>query len=218
MVSAVPLEIEFQPPEIEFDDTMAREFARVANAEPVARLSPVYDLPVRKSPFVDYARILTAQGGILILYTDRARGWLYMLMRIVAWFALTGIGAGLLGMFALPSSAQFLSFLLLCGINLFCVTRPIKIRHSVEIRHDRMILDEKDVFWASDIGTNWPELKPKDDDPSRLVICGICGTRFVEFMTANRMDDNDRTPEVLAADLKSAMEQLWGRSEVIFDL
>jgi hypothetical protein len=36
-------------------------------------------------------------------------------------------------------------------------------------------------------------------------------------MTANRVDENDRTPEVLAADLQDAMQQLWGRIELEFD-
>jgi hypothetical protein len=42
-----------------------------------------------------------------------------------------------------------------------------------------------------------------DDDPDRMVIGGICGTRFIEYMTANRLDKNDRTPERLAADLEA---------------
>ena len=74
----------------------------------------------------------------------------------------------------------------------------------------------RDIFWAEDIGENWPELKTKDDGPDRMVIAGICGTRYVEYMTANRFDECDRTSEVLAEDLKNAMEQLWGRREVTF--
>jgi hypothetical protein len=49
------------------------------------------------------------------------------------------------------------------------------------------------------------------------VIAGTCGTRHVEYMTANRLDKCDRTPEVLAADLQDAMQQLWGRTELVFD-
>ena len=56
----------------------------------------------------------------------------------------------------------------------------------------------------------------KDDDPDRMVIAGICGTRFIDYITANRRDQNDRTAEVLATDLRAAMEQLWGRREVTF--
>ena len=49
-----------------------------------------------------------------------------------------------------------------------------------------------------------------------MVISGICGTRYIELMTANRLDECDKTPEVLAADLKAAMDQMWGRREVTF--
>jgi hypothetical protein len=101
-------------------------------------------------------------------------------------------------------------------INLRIVRRPVEVAHSVEIRSDAMIVDGTDVFYAEDIGDNWPELQMKDDDPDRMVICGICGTRLIEYMTANRRDENDRTPEILAADLEAAIEQLWGRREVTF--
>jgi hypothetical protein len=79
-----------------------------------------------------------------------------------------------------------------------------------------MIIDGEDVFYADDIGDNWPQLQMKDGDPELWVISGICGTRFVEFLTVHRRDENDRTAEVLAADLRAAMEQLWGRREAIF--
>jgi hypothetical protein len=96
------------------------------------------------------------------------------------------------------------------------VRRPVDVSHSVEIRADALIVDGNDVFYAEDIGDHWPELQMKDDDPDRMVICGICGSRFIEYMTANRRDENDRTPEILAADLEAAFEQLWGRREVTF--
>lgn len=193
----MPLEIRYQPPHVEFDQRLAGQLARLSNAPPSVSSLPAYDNPVRKSPFLDYERILTPQGGILILYKDRARGWFYMFLRLIAWFVLTGMGAWVLGQCALPPFKALFWFLIICAVNLFCVTRKIRFRHSVEVQHDRMILDGKHVFWARDIGTNYPELKIKDDDPSRMVICGICGTRLVEYMTANRIDDNDRTPEVL---------------------
>jgi hypothetical protein len=211
------LEIKYQPPHVEFDHSLADQLARLPEVPRRPSSPPAYDSPVRRSPFLDYVRILTPQGGILILYKDRARGWLYTALRLIAWFVLMGVGAWLLRQYSLSPSKALVWFLILCAFNLFCVTRTIKISHSVEIRHDRMILDTKHVFWASDIGVNYPELKTKDDDPNRLVICGICGTRFVEYMTANRIDDNDRMPEVLAADLRNAMQQLWERTEVVFD-
>jgi hypothetical protein len=84
------------------------------------------------------------------------------------------------------------------------LARPkIVVSHSVEIRPDAMIVDGTDVFYAEDVGENWPKLQMMDDDPDRMVIGGICGTRFIEYMTANRLDKNDRTPERLAADLEA---------------
>jgi hypothetical protein len=104
------------------------------------------------------------------------------------------------------------------ALNLFLVTRKIKKSHSVEIQHDRMVLDGKHVFWAEDIGTNFPQLEIKDEEnPDRMVIAGTCGTRHVEYMTCNRYDKQDRTPEVLASDLQNAMQQLWARRELSFD-
>jgi len=79
-----------------------------------------------------------------------------------------------------------------------------------------MIVDRKDVFLKEHIGDNWPELQKKVSDPERMVIAGTYGTRFVEYLTADRINERDKTPEVLAADLKAAMEQLWGREAVSF--
>jgi hypothetical protein len=117
---------------------------------------------------------------------------------------------------ALSITQGLFAFALLMLIAWLIVRQTVEASHSIEIRPDAMIVDGKDVFYAEDIGDNWPQLQAKDDDPDCMVICGICGTRFTEYMTANRLDENDRTPEVLAADLRAAMEQLWGRREVTF--
>jgi hypothetical protein len=128
----------------------------------------------------------------------------------------TGVGAWLIFFVSALSVLQGLSALALLMLTAWLIVRQtVEASHSVEIRPDVMIIDGRDVFYAEDIGENWPELQMKDD-PERMVIAGICGTRFIEFMTANRLDENDRTPEVLAADLRAAMEQLWGRREVTF--
>jgi hypothetical protein len=109
-----------------------------------------------------------------------------------------------------------LAFALLMLLDALILCWKIEASHSVEIRPDAMIVDGEDVFYAQDIGDNWPQLHMKDDDPDRMVIAGICGTRFIDYITANRRDQNDRTAEVLATDLRAAMEQLWGRREVTF--
>jgi hypothetical protein len=73
-----------------------------------------------------------------------------------------------------------LAFALLMFASALIVRQRIEVSHRVEIRPDAMIVDCEDVFYAEDIGDNWPQLQMKDDDPDHMVICGICGTRFIE--------------------------------------
>jgi hypothetical protein len=168
------------------------------------------------SPFADYSRHLTPEGGILIAYKDIDRSLGYALLRGFAWIVSTGVGARitfLLG-FSLLSTCGCL--LALAFLSALIVRIKFVVKHTVEIRPDGLIVDGADFFALSDIGTNWPSLVMIDDDPDRMVIAGTVGTRYIEFLTANRADASDRTPEVLAADLEDAMEQLWGRTELVF--
>lgn len=213
---AMTRELNYQPPQIEFDDGLARQLARPAGTTPAAPIETATGYGQHRSPFAGYARILTPAGGFLIHYRDRLCGWPYTLCRLAAWSVLTILELRWLSESDLSFGAFVMWFIILGAAALFLVTRKIKRRHSVEIRHDRMILDAKDVFWAQDIGSNFPKLQQVDDDPDRFVIAGICGTRWIEYMTVNRVDANDRTPEVLAADLQNAMQQLWGRNELVF--
>jgi hypothetical protein len=208
--------LRFAPPRVEFDPTLANELARYP-APPTTVAEELYPIHSRRSPFKDYVRMLTPEGGILILYKDQDRGWFLMVLRVFAWIMATGVGGWLIFFVSALSTLQSLLALpLLMLVNGLIVRWKIIVSHSVEIRPDAMIVDGKDVFYAEDIGENWPALQMKDDDPDCMVICGICGTRFIEYMTANRLDKNDRTPELLAADLQAAIEQLWGRREVTF--
>jgi hypothetical protein len=211
-------DLEYNPPTVEFDDSLAAQLEQIGTAlPPAAPLDPQDFCADAKTPFVDYVRMLTPEGGILILYRDLAVGWIYTVLRVVGFTAVTWIEVWLLGKLPVSDTHAVIWFVIICALNLFLATRKIKIRHSVEIRHDRMILDFKQVFWARYIGCNWPQLQMKDNDPNKLVISGIYGTRWVEYMTANRVHEyKDRTPEVLAADLQDAMEKLWGRSELTF--
>jgi hypothetical protein len=213
----MPKDLHYKPPQFHFDDRLATQLARPIQNPPAEPLEPERAAAVRRSPFADYARLLTPEGGILILYRDRASGWLYTVLRTAVWIILTVTELRLLSKSSMSAGSASIAFLIVGSATLFLVTRKITIRHSVEIRHDRMILDGKHVFWAEDIGPNLPQLEIKDqNNPNRMVIAGICGTRFVEYMTANRLDDNDRTPEVLIADLQDAIQQLWARDEMIF--
>jgi hypothetical protein len=208
--------LRFVPPSVEFDPRLANELARREVGLLVADdgMLPIAD---RHSPLNGYVRLLTPEGGILICYRDQDRSLFLETLRVFAWTVATGLGGWMVFSVSSLSVLQcLLALVLLMFVNWFLVRRPIEVPHSVEIRPDAMIVDGKDAFLAEDIGDNWPELQMKDDDPDRMVIAGICGTRFIEYMTANRLDANDRTPEVLAADLEAAMEQLWGRREITF--
>ena len=212
----MPSDLHYKGPDIRFDEDLAGQLARQARIRPTGAFDAAPGADGRINPFLDYARILTPEGGILILYRDCARGGIYALSRIAVWIVLTVTELWVLADSALSFGNATLWFLILAAGTLFFVTRKIKIRHSAEIRHDRMILDAKQVFWAEHIGRNWPQLQKIDEDSDRMVIAGTYGTRHVQYMTVNRIGSNDRTPEVLAADLQDAMQQLWGRSELDF--
>jgi hypothetical protein len=43
------------------------------------------------------------------------------------------------------------------------------------------------------------------------ILCGIYGTRFVEYLTIRSFDEFDRGADVFVAHLRDAMQQLWTR-------
>jgi hypothetical protein len=209
-------DLRFTSPGVEFDPRPANKLARGLVTVPATE-DQRQQFMDRRSPLNGYVRMLTPEGGILILYRDQDRSLFLTALRIFAWITATGVGGWLIFFVSSLSILKgLLAFALLMLINWLIVCRKFEVSHSVEIRPDTMIVDGEDLFYAEDIGDNWPELQMQGDDPDRMTICGICGTRFIEYMTANRLDKNDRTPEVLAADLQAAMEQLWGRREVTF--
>ena len=210
-------ELRFVPPRVEFDPRLANELTRFERAMPATLDDEAHPVVGRPDPFNGYARMLTPEGGILILYQDQERSLPLTTLRILAWIMMTWFTGWLLftvGQFSLFN--MFVVYPLLMLINGLIVRRRIIVSHSVEIRPEGMIVDGEDIFYLRDIGENWPALQMKDDDPDRMVLCGICGTRFIDYMTVNRLYKNDRTPELLATDLEAAMEQLWGRREVSF--
>jgi hypothetical protein len=209
----MPRRIEYQPPEFEFDDSLGDELARIADAPPEAIVRPTLYAPDGNT---DYERLLTPEGGILILYKDCVRNPFRTVLTFFLWLLATVFEIYLTADWPMPAPVRVVWIAFLGALTWFVVSRKVKVSHSVEIRHDRMILDGKDVFWAERIGAHWPQLQNRGDDPNRMVIAGIYGNRWVEYMTANRVDENDRTPEVLAADLQEAMQQLWGRNELDF--
>ena len=208
-------EIEYTPPQI----TRSRVTAPLPFAEPQQFIDAVaVRAEAARGPFVGYTKSLTAEGGILIAYKDIDLSVGCTILRVFSWcvanLAFAWIIVSQTDLNLLYGSG---SFLLLAFVSLLIVRMKLEVKHTVEIRTDGMIIDGTDTFLAKDIGDNWPILEMLDEqDPDRMVIAGTCGTRHIEFMTANRADINDRTPEVLAADLQAAMEQLWGRRELVF--
>jgi hypothetical protein len=211
----MPFEINYNPPQI----TRSRLTAPLPFAEPQQIIDAVaVRAQAARGPFVGYGRYLTPEGGILIAYKDIDRSVACTILRVFSW-CVSNLSFAWVIVCQTELNLLYGSglFLLLAFVSLLIVRMKLEVKHTVEIRTDGMIIDGTDTFLAKDIGDNWPTLEMLDEqDPDRMVIAGTCGTRHIEFMTANRADINDRTPEVLAADLQAAMEQLWGRRELVF--
>ena len=163
------------------------------------------------NPYVDYARYLTAEGGILLVYKDIDERWRHHVRRFLFWAAATGAETWFL---LHHSPVQSLGVNLVCllasvAVNWLIVRRPVEVYRSIEIRPDCMILEGGDVFWLRHMENGWPSFQPDEEDEEKLVLSGTYGTRAVEYLTVRRFDEFDRMPEVLAAHLKEAMLQLW---------
>lgn len=208
--------IRYRPPPVSFDDQLAQQLDNVA-LQPFGFAEATAAPIDRRSPFEGYSRTLTPEGGILIQYQDLNLGLPLIILRYALCAVVTCIGVMLiLAADTLFSARVLLALLAVVAVDWLILKYKIRSHHSVEIRPDCMIIDGEDVFLAEDIGENYPELLDVPGKQDQMRICTRVGTRFVELMTANRTDANDRTPEVLAAHLKDAMEQLWARREVTF--
>src|SRR5450631_3056959 len=126
-------QLRFVPPRVEFDPTMANELARYPAPAPTVA-DELYPLPRRRSPFKDYVRMLTSEGGILILYRDQDRGWFLMVLRVFAWIMATGVGGWLIFFVSAPSTLQSLFALALLMLVAWLIVRQtVEASHSVEI-------------------------------------------------------------------------------------
>lgn len=163
----------------------------------------------RLDPHVDYGRFLTPEGGMLFCYKDIDQRWRHLVWRVFAWTASSGAE----GWFLLHHSPvqstwiTVLAWLALAIFNWLIVAKPVEIYRRVEVRPDCMIIDGAEVFWQRLMEGGMPSFQP--DEKGNMLFCGIYGTRFVEYFTARRFDELDRTPEVFANGLQKAMTQLW---------
>jgi hypothetical protein len=165
----------------------------------------------QSDPYVDYGRFLTAEGGILFIYKDLDLRLRHLLWRLFACTASTG-GEGWYLYYHSPVDSIWINVLCVLAIgvlNWFIVSKPVEVYRRVEIRPDCMILDGADVFWLRHMEGGWPTFHTDEED--NQLLCGIYGTRFVEFLTIRRFDPLDRMVEIVSAHLQDAMKQLWER-------
>ena len=175
---------------------------------PEPRLAHADAVPFAPDPYVDYARYLTAEGGVAIIYKDLDERWRYTLRRLALWAGASGTAAWLLWQHS-PVKSLWINIVAMAVtaiINWLIVGQPIEVYRSIEIRPDGMILDQRDIFWLRYM-ENWPAFGPGEDGTQ--VLSGIYGTRRVEYLTVRGFDDFDSAPTVLAAHLQEAMRQLW---------
>jgi hypothetical protein len=88
-------QLRFKPPRVEFDPTLANELARYPAPAPTVE-DELYPIHRRRSPFKDYVRMLTPEGGILILYEDQDRSLFLKTLRIFTWIMASGMEGWLL--------------------------------------------------------------------------------------------------------------------------
>ena len=168
----------------------------------------------QSDPYVDYARVLTPQGGIAIIYKDLDRRLRHTLRRLILWSSATAFAAWIVfGHF--PARNPWISaacILAIAVVNWLIVSKPVETYRQIEIRPDCMIIEGADIFWLRHMEGGWPSFRL--DDEGNQVLSGIYGTRYVEYVTIRRFDELDRTPEVIAAHLQDAMRQLWSTAHV----
>jgi hypothetical protein len=163
-------------------------------------------------PYVDYGRFLTPEGGILIVYKDIDTRLRHTLWRILAWTASTGGEAWFLCHHSPhPVWVNVAALLALAVLNAVIVMKPVELYRRAEIRPDCLILDGSEIFWLRQMENGYPAFQR--DDEGNQVLCGIYGTRWVEYLTVRCFDDFDRMPDVLMAHFQDAIAQLWGRAE-----
>jgi len=196
----------------------ARQLVRPQRTLPLGDVSTL-SLPssswsgFQPDPYTDYGRFLTPEGGILIVFKDIDVHLRHTLWRLLAWTASFCVdGWYLLHYSPVQNLWLNLACLLAVGvINWLIVRKPVEVYRRVEIRPDCMIIEGADVFWLRFMENAWPALQ-RDEDGKQL-LCGIYGTRFVEYLTLHRFDELDRMDEVFAAHLQEAMMQLWAKPQ-----
>lgn len=168
-------------------------------------------LPARPSPYVDFLRRFTPEGGVEFTYKDIDERWRWIFLRWTLWLGAMSLAAWY-AFTASPLGSPLLNILLLGLMGIACwlvVMKPVHIYRHLEVRPDALLIGRSEVFFRSEFELSWPQFAP--DGEGNLVLRGVTGTRAVDYLTVRRFDEHDRAPEVLAAHVRSAMQQLWSR-------
>ena len=171
------------------------------------------DHSFQPDPYLDYGRFLTDEGGVLFIFKDIDVRLRQTVWRLFAWGLFTGVEAFYLSPF-LPMGEQWRAIaclLAVAAVNYLIVRKPVELYRHIEVRPDCLILEGNDVFWSRYMEGGYPGFQP--DEKENKVLCGIYGTRFVEYLTVRRFDEQDRMMEVFAAHLQDAMQQQWSRHQ-----
>lgn len=171
-------------------------------------------LSSQPDPYVDYGRWLTPEGGILLVHKDFDLRWRHTVWRLFAWTLATGGEAWqLLHHPQLRTGWIIIACIIgIAIINWLIVRKPVEVYRRVEIRPDCMIIEGTDVFWVQFMEAGWPSFRT--GMWGSQILCGIYGTRFVEYLTIRSFDKFDRGIDVFRAHLQDAMQQLWNRSGI----
>jgi hypothetical protein len=191
---------------------VARSKISIPNrAGPATALPSSSEAGFQPDPYVDYGRSLTPEGGILIIHKDHDVRFRHTAWRLFAWTVATGAEGWFLFHQA-PLYNWWIKLACLFAIalvNWLIVRKPVEIYRKVEIRPDCLIIEGADIFWLRFMECGWPSVRP--NGAGSRVLCGIYGTRFVEYLTVRSFDEFDRGADVFVSHLQDAMQQLWTR-------
>jgi hypothetical protein len=176
---------------------------------PPSELPSAASLAFQPDPYLDYGRFLTPEGGMLFVYKDYDTRLRHILWRVFAW-AGASYGEWWYVFHYSPINNDWLNLLCVAAaaiVNWLIVRKPVELYRHVEIRPDCMIVEGKDIFWLRHMEKDWPAFQLDED--RNHILCGVYGTRFIEYLTIRHFDDFDRTADVFADHLREAMAQLW---------
>jgi hypothetical protein len=166
-------------------------------------------LDARPNPYVDFIRRYTPEGGVEFTYKDLDERWRWIILRWSLWLAAMALTCWYAFNIS-PLHSPWLNIPALAGMGVvywLIVGKPVEILRTIEVRPDCLIFNGEEAFFREAFELGWPSFV--SDGLGNLVFAGTSGTRAVEYALIRRFDEHDRAPEVLAAHVQAAMQQLW---------